>query len=256
VGKIQVAPGAYNVIPGKVVFGLELRDLDKEKILSMFEKIQAEAKQIARKSGTSISFTEPVVSTPALTDPRFQKLIDETARELGFSTKLMPSGAGHDAQEIAVIGPVGMIFVPSVGGISHSPREFSKPEDIANGANVLLHAVLKFDTASFQNRMQLGKLLPKREANSFSLCGAHPRELESMAPSLAISHPSMQHHRFWFIAQGNFQHYSAALRSQLGLHGGAYTALAEIVSVPLNHSRASGMTNLYDNRQLNVVSGK
>ena len=145
VGKIQVAPGAYNVIPGKVVFGLELRDLDKGKILSMFEKIQAEAKQNAQKSGTSITFSEPVVSTPALTDPRFQKLIDQTARELGFSTKLMPSGAGHDAQEIAVIGPVGMIFIPSVGGISHSPREFSKPEDIANGANVLLHTLLKFD---------------------------------------------------------------------------------------------------------------
>lgn len=150
VGKIQVAPGAYNVIPGKVVFGLELRDLDKNKVLSMFQKIQAEAKPIAQKTGTSISFTQPVVSTPALTDPRFQKLIKETAHELGFSTKLMPSGAGHDAQEIANIGPVGMIFVPSVGGISHSPREFSKPEDIENGANVLLHALLKLDGRGFQ----------------------------------------------------------------------------------------------------------
>jgi N-carbamoyl-L-amino-acid hydrolase len=58
----------------------------------------------------------------------------------------MPSGAGHDAQDIARIGPVGMIFVPSVGGISHSPREFSRPEDIANGANVLLGAVIGVDT--------------------------------------------------------------------------------------------------------------
>ena len=54
----------------------------------------------------------------------------------------MPSGAGHDAQDMARLGPVGMIFVPSVGGISHSPREFSHPEDIANGANVLLHTLL------------------------------------------------------------------------------------------------------------------
>jgi len=145
VGKIQVWPGAYNVIPGKVVFGLELRDLHAHKITSMFEDIQAEARQIGQTSGTKISFTEPVVSRPALTDPRFQKLIDSTAHELGFGTKLMPSGAGHDAQEIANIGPVGMIFIPSVGGISHSPREFSKPEDIANGANVLLHVVLNFD---------------------------------------------------------------------------------------------------------------
>jgi N-carbamoyl-L-amino-acid hydrolase len=115
VGKIQVWPGAYNVIPGKVVFGLELRDLDSAKVRSMFEKIVAEAKQISNASGTTIRFTEPVVSKPALTDKRFQRLIADTARELGFTSKLMPSGAGHDAQEIAVIGPVGMIFIPSVG---------------------------------------------------------------------------------------------------------------------------------------------
>jgi beta-ureidopropionase / N-carbamoyl-L-amino-acid hydrolase len=145
VGKIQVSPGAYNVIPGKVVFGLELRDLDLATVHTMFVRIQAEAQKIAQASGTKISFTEPVLSKPALTDKRFQKLIDDTARELGFSTKLMPSGAGHDAQEIANIGPVGMIFIPSVGGISHSPREFSRPEDIENGANVLLQSLLKFD---------------------------------------------------------------------------------------------------------------
>jgi N-carbamoyl-L-amino-acid hydrolase len=74
-----------------------------------------------------------------------RQLIDETARSLGFSTKWMPSGAGHDAQEIAGIGPVGMIFIPSIGGISHAPREFSRPQDIENGANVLLQTVLAYD---------------------------------------------------------------------------------------------------------------
>jgi N-carbamoyl-L-amino-acid hydrolase len=57
----------------------------------------------------------------------------------------MPSGAGHDAQSIALLAPVGMIFIPSVGGISHSPKELSRPNDIANGANVLLHTLLEFD---------------------------------------------------------------------------------------------------------------
>jgi len=57
----------------------------------------------------------------------------------------LPSGAGHDAQDMARLGPAGMIFVPSVAGISHSPREFSRPEDIANGANVLLQTLLKLD---------------------------------------------------------------------------------------------------------------
>jgi N-carbamoyl-L-amino-acid hydrolase len=57
----------------------------------------------------------------------------------------LPSGAGHDAQELARIAPMGMIFVPSVGGISHSPKEYSRPEAIAHGANVLLQAVLRID---------------------------------------------------------------------------------------------------------------
>jgi len=86
-----------------------------------------------------------VTSHPALTDKGFQKLIDDTAKSLGFSTKVMPSGAGHDAQEIARLGPIGMIFIPSIGGISHSPKEFSRPQDIENGANVLLQTVLAFD---------------------------------------------------------------------------------------------------------------
>jgi N-carbamoyl-L-amino-acid hydrolase len=58
----------------------------------------------------------------------------------------MQSGAGHDAQEMAHIAPVGMIFVPSKNGISHSPQEYSSPEDIANGANVLLRTILALDT--------------------------------------------------------------------------------------------------------------
>jgi N-carbamoyl-L-amino-acid hydrolase len=74
-------------------------------------------------------------------------LIAAAAEEQQLTTKLMPSGAGHDAQDLARIAPTGMIFIPSVGGISHSPREFSRAADIANGANVLLHAVLKLDNA-------------------------------------------------------------------------------------------------------------
>src|SRR5262249_56711912 len=145
VGWIRVQPGAYNVIPGKTVLGLELRDLDEKKIEEMFNRIRAESTQIGALNGTRFSFTDPVLSHPALTDKSFQKLIDDTAKQLGFSTKVMPSGAGHDAQEIARIGPVGLIFIPTLGGISHSPREFSRPEDIEHGANVLLLTVLSFD---------------------------------------------------------------------------------------------------------------
>ncbi|HXU39349.1 MAG TPA: Zn-dependent hydrolase [Blastocatellia bacterium] len=150
VGKLQAWPGAYNVIPGKVVLGLELRDLDAGKVGMLYQRIRDEAAQIGKSNGTTFDFTETNSIEPAPTNQRIRKLIDETAKSLGLSTKWMPSGAGHDAQEIARLGPVGMIFIPSVGGISHSPKEFSRPEDIANGANVLLHSLLKLDQTTLR----------------------------------------------------------------------------------------------------------
>ena len=150
VGKLQAWPGAYNVIPGKVILGLELRDLDAAKVQMLYQKIRDEAAQIARSTGTTFDFTETNSIVPAPTDERIRKLIDETAKSLGLTTRWLPSGAGHDAQEMARVGPVGMIFVPSVGGISHSPKEYSRSEDIANGANVLLHTLLKLDSMTLQ----------------------------------------------------------------------------------------------------------
>jgi len=145
VGRIQANPGAFNVIPGKVSTTLELRDLDIAKVRMLFERIQTEVARIESATGTKFEFNQVNGSIPALTDERFRRTIDETARQLGLTTKLMPSGAGHDAQEIAVLCPIGMIFIPSRGGISHSPREFSKAEDITNGANVLLNTLVKLD---------------------------------------------------------------------------------------------------------------
>ena len=148
VGWIKVSPGtAYNVIPGKVTLGLELRDLDEKKFIDLFDQIRAASTRIGALNQTRFSFSEPVISHPALTDKGLQKLIDETARSLRFTTKTLPSGAGHDAQELAPLGPIAMIFIPSIGGISHSPKEFSRAQDIENGANVLLQAVLRFDQA-------------------------------------------------------------------------------------------------------------
>ncbi len=145
VGKIQAFPGAFNIVPGKVVTSLGLRDLDAAKVQMLFQKIQVEVQQIEKITGTKFEFKQVNASQPAPTDARFRRVIDESAKQLGFTTKLMPSGAGHDAQEIAPVCPIGMIFIPSRDGISHSPREFSTPEDITNGTNVLLHTLLKLD---------------------------------------------------------------------------------------------------------------
>ncbi len=146
VGKIAVQPGAYNVIPGKVVLGLEIRDLSAGKIEMLFTEIEKRAATIAASSKTKISFERQAnESKPALTDKKLQQLIHTTARSLGYSTKLMQSGAGHDSQHMAAIAPAAMIFIPSIGGISHSPKEFSTATDMANGANVLLQTILKID---------------------------------------------------------------------------------------------------------------
>ena len=75
-------------------------------------------------------------------------MIADAVQGLGLSSQVMPSGAGHDAQDLARICPMGMIFVPSVKGISHSPLEFTRPEDVANGANVLLQSILRLDQLS------------------------------------------------------------------------------------------------------------
>lgn len=145
VGRLQPFPGAYNVIPGKVVTSLEIRDLDQAKMDLVYQKILPEVSKIEQATGTKFTFNQTMRTPPAPTDPRIRRVIDESAKGLGYSTRSMPSGAGHDAQEMAHLGPVGMIFVPSVDGISHSPREFSSPEAIAKGVNVLLQAVLKLD---------------------------------------------------------------------------------------------------------------
>ena len=146
VGRIQAFPGAPNVVPGKVVMSLEIRDLDADKMQLVFDDIEVAAAEIAEARSLTVDFTElDVASPPAPTDETIRDLIAAEAERLGHSYQRMPSGAGHDAQDLARITPTGMIFVPSVGGISHSPKEFTSATDMANGATVLYHSVLAVD---------------------------------------------------------------------------------------------------------------
>jgi len=87
---------------------------------------------------------------PAPTDERLRRIIATSADNLGLSNRFMPSGAGHDAQDMALIAPTGMIFVPSVNGISHSPKEFTSAQDMANGASVLFNTVLEIDGGALE----------------------------------------------------------------------------------------------------------
>jgi beta-ureidopropionase / N-carbamoyl-L-amino-acid hydrolase len=149
IGRIRAEPGAPNVIPGRVEMSLEIRDLSADKIVSVFRAIEAEAKRIASARGTPMSFSEiDVALTPAPTDERLRKIIEAASASLGLSSRGMPSGAGHDAQDMAHIAPMGMIFVPSKDGISHAPQEYTAPVDIANGVDVLLRTLLAIDRGS------------------------------------------------------------------------------------------------------------
>lgn len=146
VGRIRAEPGAPNVIAGRAIASLEIRDLDADMIDRLFEEIRQRSEQVGREDGTEFSFQHTYFSRPALSDPAIQATITEIATRQGLTTRTMPSGAGHDAQSMAQLGPMGMIFIPSVGGISHSPLELTHPADIVNGANVLLGALLELDS--------------------------------------------------------------------------------------------------------------
>jgi N-carbamoyl-L-amino-acid hydrolase len=147
VGRLTVSPNTTNVIPGQVVLTIDLRDLDPAKVSHFQTAFERLATEIGNATNTKFAFTTLTASDPAIADPKVMQWIEASVASLGLTKQRMPSGAGHDAQEIAKIAPMGMIFVPSVGGISHSPKEFTKAEDVANGANVLLNAVVAADKA-------------------------------------------------------------------------------------------------------------
>lgn len=147
VGEIHVTPNARNVVPGYVKHTVELRDLDAEKIARIGETIQKRAQEIARQTNTEISMKQVEHDPPAVATPEIQSAIERAAASLQLKTMRLPSGAGHDAQMMARLGPMGMIFVPSRAGISHSPHEFTSWQDCANGANMLLQTILLIDAS-------------------------------------------------------------------------------------------------------------
>jgi N-carbamoyl-L-amino-acid hydrolase len=150
VGRIDIEPGAPNVIPGRVTLSLEIRDLAMEKIEQVFEVVRQGAAAIATETGTDFSFDRFYVSEAAPTHPRIRDAVEASAATLGLVSRRMPSGAGHDAQSMAHLGPVGMIFIPSVKGISHAPEEFTAPGDVTHGADVLLRTLLALDAGALE----------------------------------------------------------------------------------------------------------
>lgn len=142
VGHLEVHPNATNVVPGRVTMSIEMRDLSEEKLTRMGKAVEARAARIGQETGVGIRLRKKTRHEAAPTAAPLQRMIEDAAGERGWKTMRLPSGAGHDAQMMALLCPMGMIFVPSIGGISHSPKELTSWEDCARGADVLLGAVL------------------------------------------------------------------------------------------------------------------
>ncbi|OFW20664.1 MAG: hypothetical protein A3G21_22075 [Acidobacteria bacterium RIFCSPLOWO2_12_FULL_66_21] len=148
VGRLDVTPNAANVVPGQAILIIELRDLSEARLTAIGDAIRGRAKAIAAATRTTIDIVATGHYGPALATPSVQEAIERAAGGLGLAHVRLPSGAGHDAQMAATLGPMGMIFVPSVGGVSHSPKELTTWEHCARGADVLLQTVLELDRAA------------------------------------------------------------------------------------------------------------
>ena len=143
VGAITLSPNLVNVIAYRSVFTVDLRNTDEAALQEAERGLQAFATTIGAAEGVDISSRSLARFEPVAFDTASVALIEKTALGLGFSVKRMPSGAGHDAQMLARICPAAMIFVPSVGGISHNVKEYTALTDIEAGTNVLLHTLLE-----------------------------------------------------------------------------------------------------------------
>ena len=142
VGAIKLAPNLVNVIANQAVFTVDLRNTDEAVLQDAERRLHSFAAEVAKAEGVELSHRSLARFEPVAFNPHVVNLVEATALRLGHTVRRLPSGAGHDAQMLARICPAGMIFVPSVAGISHNVKEFTALPDLEAGANVLLHTLL------------------------------------------------------------------------------------------------------------------
>lgn len=142
VGKMQVFPGGVNIIPGRVEFSLDLRDIDKAIRDEVEQRIMREAEAICARRNVKLTVELLQDVPPVACAETIQTAIREACAAEGLETMTLPSGAGHDGMQLLDLCPVGMIFARSKDGISHNPAEYTSKEDCANGAKVLYRTVL------------------------------------------------------------------------------------------------------------------
>jgi N-carbamoyl-L-amino-acid hydrolase len=138
-----VLPGAFSIVPGQADFSFEFRSHSGETLKTLEKVLFSLAEDIAATRGLTFSSRVMDETQPVAISPRLSGLLASECEKLGYAYLAMPSGAGHDAQILAEVADTAMIFIPSPDGISHSPRETIRWEDLDKGANVLLNALVR-----------------------------------------------------------------------------------------------------------------
>ncbi|MBD2099853.1 Zn-dependent hydrolase [Leptolyngbya sp. FACHB-261] len=145
VGALNVSPNAVNIVPGQVDLKIDIRALSQAHLDQLVDTLKQQLAEIATATGTEITITPILQAAPTLAEPKIQAAIVQACQQLGLTYAHLPSGAGHDAQEIGHFTDMGMIFVPSLAGISHAEDEYTSPEQCSQGASVLLQTLLLLD---------------------------------------------------------------------------------------------------------------
>ncbi len=141
-GRVELAPGVSNIVPARAALLQEMRELDPKILARLDRECLALARAVARRRGLRVEVEAQSRTEPARCAPRVMGAVEAACRDLGLRFKRMPSGAGHDAQNLAAVTEAGMLFIPSKGGRSHRPDEMSDWKAIERGGNVLLGALL------------------------------------------------------------------------------------------------------------------
>jgi N-carbamoyl-L-amino-acid hydrolase len=155
VGKFNVFPNATNIVPGQVEMSIDVRDLSAENVKDLITKLEQKLIEIAANTQTKISLNPYLWVDPTLSAVAIQNAIVDSCNQLELSHYSLPSRAGHDAQEIGRFTDMGMIFVPSIEGISHSPKEYTTPEQCTQGTNILLQTFLRLDKIYTVNKTEM-----------------------------------------------------------------------------------------------------
>ena len=142
VGRIEMHPNLVNVVPASATFTIDLRHTDNDVLLEAEGRTSDFLAATAAAENCTIEQRSLARFDPVIFDETVICAVEDVATAQGHTVRRMPSGAGHDAQMLARVCPTGMVFVPSVGGVSHNPAEYTSPEDLEAGANVLLHVML------------------------------------------------------------------------------------------------------------------